>query len=165
MKLAGEKQMEYVGSYEQRETIRNHIFNNKKEEFESFVLDIMGQMLEDFSYGYSMEFDLLLKKFFEFITTFKVEKQILDSLNTDFRCLYRSSMTEEEFNKFFDDFVSSLVNRIAVFILNEGFMQRLSEAVMRCDYDIYEEEVNDVLLYWAPKKVDVISLEYGFEEN
>lgn len=74
-------------------------------------------------------------------------------------------MTEEEFKKFFDDFVSSLVNRIAVFILQEGFMQRLSEAVMRCDYDIYEEEVNDVLLYWAPKKVDVISLEYGFQED
>ncbi|MFT0757568.1 hypothetical protein QM812_09240 [Streptococcus hohhotensis] len=153
--------MEYVGSYEQREIIKN-LFNNKKDEFESFVLDVMNQMVEEFNYGYSLEFDLLLKKFFEFIPTFKVSKQIMDSLNIDFR---RSSMTEEEFKKFFDDFVSSLVNRIAVFILQEGFMQRLSEAVMRCDYDIYEEEVNDVLLYWAPKKVDVISLEYGFQED
>jgi hypothetical protein len=153
--------MEYVGSYEQREIIKN-LFNNKKDEFESFVLDVMNQMVEEFNYGYSLEFDLLLKKFFEFIQTFKVSKQIMDSLNIDFR---RSSMTEEEFKKFFDDFVSSLVNRIAVFILQEGFMQRLSEAVMRCDYDIYEEEVNDVLLYWAPKKVDVISLEYGFQED
>lgn len=153
--------MQYVGNYEQRETIKN-LFNNKKEEFESFVLDIMGQMLEDFSYGYSMEFDLLLKKFFEFIPTFKVSKQIMDSLNIDFR---RSSMTEEEFKKFFDDFVLTLVNRIAVFILQEGFMQRLRESVMRCDYDIYEEEVNDVLFYWGPKKIDVIAEEYGFEEN
>ena len=153
--------MEYVGSYEQREIIKN-LFNNKKDEFESFVLDVMNQMVEEFNYGYSLEFDLLLKKFFEFIPTFKVSKQIMDSLNIDIR---RSSMTEEEFKKFFDDFVSSLVNRIAVFILQEGFMQRLSEAVMRCDYDIYEEEVNDVLLYWAPKKVDVISLEYGFQED
>jgi hypothetical protein len=153
--------MEYVGSYEQREIIKN-LFNNKKDEFESFVLDVMNQMVEEFNYGYSLEFDLLLKKFFEFIPTFKISKQIMDSLNIDFR---RSSMTEEEFKKFFDDFVSSLVNRIAVFILQEGFMQRLSEAVMRCDYDIYEEEVNDVLLYWALKKVDVISLEYGFQED
>lgn len=157
--------MEYVGSYEQRETIRNYIFNNNKDEFESLLLKIMGQMIEDFDYGYSLEFDLLLKEYFKFISRFKVKKETLDSLNSNFRCLYRSSMTEEEFNKFFDDFVSSLINRIAVFILQEGFMQRLQEAVMRCDYDIYEEEVNEVLLYWAPKKVDVISLEYGFEEN
>lgn len=150
--------MEYVGNYSQRETIKN-LFNNKKEEFESFVLDIMGQMLEEFSYGYSMEFDLLLKKFFEFIPTFKVKKQILDSLNIDFR---RLSMTEKEFNKFFGDFVSFLVNRIAVFILQEGFMQRLSEAVLRCDYLIYEEEVTSVLLNWAPKRVEAISEEYGF---
>lgn len=156
------EKMQYVGNYEQREDIRNHIFDNNKDEFKSFLLEIMNQMVEEFNYGYSLEFDLLLKKFFEFIPTFKVSKQIMDSLNIDFR---RSSMTEEEFKKFFDDFVSSLVNRIAVFILQEGFMDRLSEAVMRCDYDIYEEEVNDVLLYWAPKKIDVIAEEYGFEEN
>lgn len=157
--------MEYVGNYEQRETIRNHIFDNNKDEFESFLLDIMGQMLEEFSYGYSIEFDLLLKEYFKFISRFKVKKQILDGLNSDFRCLYRSSMTEEEFNNFFDDFISSVVNRIAVFILQEGFMQRLREAIMRCDYSIYEEEVNDVLSHWAPKRVDEISSEYGFEEN
>jgi hypothetical protein len=151
--------MEYTGDYEQREIIKN-LFNNKKEEFESFVLDIMGQMVEEFDYGYSMEFDLLLKKFFEFVPAFKVKKEILDSLNIDFR---RSSMTEKEFNKFFDDFVSSLVNRIAVFIIQEGFMNRLNEAVLRCDYLIEEDEVNDILSYWAPKKVDVISFEYGFE--
>lgn len=154
--------MQYVGDYEQRETIRNHVFDNNKDEFESFLLDIMNQMVEEFNYGYSMEFDLLLRKFFEFILTFKVKKQIMDSLNIDFR---RLSMTEEEFKKFFDGFVSSIVNRVAVFILQEGFMQRLSEAVMRCDYDIYEEEVHDVLSYWAPKKIDVIAEEYGFEEN
>lgn len=165
MKLAGEKQMEYVGSYEQRETIRNYIFNNKKEEFESFLLKIMGQMIEDFDYGYSLEFDLLLKEYFKFISRFKVKKGTLDSLNSNFRCLYRSSMTEEEFNKFFDDFVSSVVNRIAVFILKEGFMDRLREAVMRCDYSIDEEEVNDVLLYWGPKRIDEISSEYGFQED
>lgn len=151
--------MEYTGDYEQREIIKN-LFNNKKEEFESFVLDIMGQMVEEFDYGYSMEFDLLLKKFFEFVPAFKVKKEILDSLNIDFR---RSSMTEKEFNKFFDDFVSSLVNRIAVFIIQEGFMNRLNEAVLRCDYLIEEDEVNDILSYWALKKVDVISFEYGFE--
>lgn len=151
--------MEYTGDYEQREIIKN-LFNNKKEEFESFVLDIMGQMVEEFDYGYSMEFDLLLKKFFECVPAFKVKKEILDSLNIDFR---RSSMTEKEFNKFFDDFVSSLVNRIAVFIIQEGFMNRLNEAVLRCDYLIEEDEVNDILSYWAPKKVDVISFEYGFE--
>lgn len=151
--------MEYTGDYEQREIIKN-LFNNKKEEFESFVLDIMGQMVEEFDYGYSMEFDLLLKKFFEFVPAFKVKKEILDSLNIDFR---RSSMTEKEFNKFFDDFVSSLVNRIAVFIIQEAFMNRLNEAVLRCDYLIEEDEVNDILSYWAPKKVDVISFEYGFE--
>ena len=128
MKLRGEKPMKYVGDYVQRETIKNHIFHNKKDKFESFVLDIMGQMIEDFYYGYSLEFDLLLKEYF-------------------------------------NDFVSSLVNRIAVFILEEGFMQRLSEAVLRCDYDIYEEEVNSVLLYWAPKRVDVISEEYRFWED
>ena len=154
--------MEYTGDYEQREIIKNHIFDNSKDEFESFVLEIMNQMLEEFNYGYSLEFDLLLKKFFEFIPTFKVKKQILDSLNIDFR---RSSMTEEEFKKFFDDFVSSLVNRIAVFILQEGFMQRLSEAVLRCDYSIDEEELNDVLLYWGPKRIDEISSEYGFQED
>jgi hypothetical protein len=152
--------MEYVGDDVQREIIKNHIFDNKQNEFESFVLDIMNQMLEEFDYGYSMEFDLLLKKFFEFVPAFKVKKEILDSLNIDFR---RSSMTEKEFNKFFDDFVSSLVNRIAVFIIQEGFMNRLNEAVLRCDYLIEEDEVNDILSYWAPKKVDVISFEYGFE--
>lgn len=151
--------MQYVGNDVQREIVKNNIFDNKQDEFESFVLDIMNQMVEEFDFGYSMEFDLLLKEFFEFIPTFKVKKQILDSLNIDFR---RSSMTEKEFKKFFDDFVSSLINRIAVFILQEGFMQRLREAVLRCDFSIYEEEVSDVLLYWAPKKVDVISLEYGF---
>lgn len=154
--------MEYTGDYEQREIIKNDIFDNRKDEFESFVLEIMNQMLKEFDYGYSLEFDLLLKEFFEFISTFKVKKQILDSFNIDFR---RSSMTEKEFKKFFDDFVSSLVNRIAVFILQEGFMQRLSEAVLRCDYVIDQEEVNSVLSYWAPKKVDVISFEYGFEED
>lgn len=157
--------MKYVGNYSQRETIKNLIFNNKKEEFESFVLEIMGQMMEEFDFGYSMEFDLLLKKFFEFIPKFKVKKQIMYSLNIDFCFLYRSEMTEQEIQEFVDDFVSSIINRIAVFILEEGFMQRLSEAVMRCDYDIYEEEVNDVLLYWGPKKIDVIAEEYGFEEN
>jgi len=151
--------MQYVGNDVQREIVKNNIFDNKQDEFESFVLDIMNQMVEEFDFGYSMEFDLLLKEFFEFIPTFKVKKQILDSLNIDFR---RSSMTEKEFKKFFDDFVSSLINRIAVFILQEGFMQRLREAVLRCDFSIYEEELSDVLLYWAPKKVDVISLEYGF---
>lgn len=74
----------------------------------------------------------------------------MDSLNIDFR---RSSMTEEEFKKFFDDFVSFLVNRIAVFIIQEGFMNRLNEAVLRCDYLIFEDEVNEVLSYWAPKKL------------
>lgn len=151
--------MQYVGNDVQREIVKNHIFDNKQDEFESFVLDIMNQMVEEFDYGYSMEFDLLLKKFFEFVPTFKVKKQILDSLNIDFR---RSSMTEKEFNKFFDDFVSFLVNRIAVFILEEGFMNRLSEATLRCDYSIYEEEVNSVLLHWAPKRIDEISSEYGF---
>lgn len=162
-KLIGEKPMEYVGNYFQRETIKNHIFNNKKDEFESLVFDIMKQMISEFDYGYSLEFDLLLKEFFKFIPTFKVKKQILDSLHTDFQCLYRSSMTEKEFNKFFDDFVSSLVNRIAIFVIQEGFMNRLSEAVLRCDYSIYEEEVNDVLSHWGPKKVEAISVEYGFE--
>lgn len=152
--------MEYTGDYEQREIIKNDIFDNRKDEFESFVLEIMNQMLKEFDYGYSLEFDLLLKEFFEFISTFKVKKQILDSFNIDFR---RSSMTEKEVNKFFDDFVSSLVNRIAVFIIQEGFMNRLNEAVLRCDYLIEEDEVNDILSYWAPKKVDVISFEYGFE--
>lgn len=155
--------MQYVGNYSQREMIKNHIFYNKKDEFESFLLKIMRQMMEEFHYGYSLEFDLLLKEYFKFIPKFKVKKQTLDSLNTNFRCLYRSSMTEEEFNKFFDDFVSSVVNRIAVFILQEGFMDRLREAVMRCDYSIDEEEVNDVLFYWGPKKIDVIAEEYGFE--
>lgn len=157
--------MEYVGNYFQRETIKNHIFNNKKDEFESLVFDIMKQMISEFDYGYSLEFDLILKEFFKFIPRFKVKKQILDSLNIDFQCLYRSSMTEKEFNKFFDDFVSSLVNRIAIFIIQEGFMQRLSEAVLRCDYLIYEEEVTDVLLDFASERVDVISEEYGFQED
>lgn len=157
--------MEYVGNYEQREDIRNHIFDNNKDEFESFLLKIMGQMIEDFDYGYSLEFDLLLKEYFKFISRFKVKKETLDSLNADFRCLYRSSMTEEEIQEFVHDFISSVINRIAVFILEEGFMQRLSEAVMRCDFVIDQEEVNDVLLYWAPKKIDVIAEEYGFEEN
>jgi hypothetical protein len=165
VKLRGEKPMKYVGDYVQRETIKNHIFDNKKDKFESFVLDIMGQMIEDFYYGYSLEFDLLLKEYFKFIPKFKVKKRTLESLNIDFHFLYGSSMTEKEINKFFDDFVSSLVNRIAVFILEEGFMQRLSEAVLRCDYSIYEEEVNSVLLYWAPKRVDVISEEYRFWED
>lgn len=157
--------MKYVGDYSQRETIKNHIFYNKKDEFESFLLKIMGQMIEDFDYGYSLEFDLLLKEYFKFISRFKVKKESLDSLNSNFRCLYRSSMTEEEFKKFFDDFISSIINRVAVFIIQEGFMNRLSEAVLRCDYSIYEEEVNSVLLDWAPKRVEAISLEYGFEEN
>ena len=157
--------MEYVGNYFQRETIKNHIFNNKKDEFESLVFDIMKQMISEFDYGYSLEFDLILKEFLKFIPRFKVKKQILDSLNIDFQCLYRSSMTEKEFNKFFDDFVSSLVNRIAIFIIQEGFMQRLSEAVLRCDYLIYEEEVTDVLLDFASERVDVISEEYGFQEG
>lgn len=155
--------MEYVGSYEQREDIRNHIFDNNKDEFESFLLEIMGQMIENFDYGYSMEFDLLLKKFFEFIPTFKVKKQIMYSLNIDFCFLYRSEMTEQEIQEFVNDFVSSIINRIAVFIIQEGFMQRLREAVMRCDYSIDEEELNDVLSDLAPKGVEVISEEYGFE--
>lgn len=155
--------MEYVGNYEQRETIRNHIFDNNKDEFKSFLLDIMGQMIEEFDFGYSMEFDILLKKFFEFIQTFKVKKQIMYSLSIDFCFLYRFEMTEQEIQEFVDDFISSVINRVAVFILQEGFMNRLREAVMRCDYDIYEEEVNDVLFYWGPKKIDVIAEEYGFE--
>lgn len=155
--------MEYVGNYEQREEIKNHIFDNNKDEFESFLLEIMNQMVEEFNYGYSLEFDLLLKKFFEFIPTFKVSKQIMDSLNTDFRFLYSSEMTEQEIQEFVDDFISSVINRIAVFILEKGFMQRLREAVMRCDYSIDEEELNDVLSDLAPKGVEVISEEYGFE--
>lgn len=154
--------MEYVGNYFQRETIKNHIFNNKKDEFESLVFDIMKQMISEFDYGYSLEFDLILKEFFKFIPRFKVKKQILDSLNIGFQCLYRSSMTEKELKKFFDDFISSIVNRVAVFIIQEGFMNRLNEAVLRCDFSIYEEEVNDVLLHWAPKRVEAISVEYGF---
>lgn len=159
------KKMEYVGNYEQKEDIRNHIFNNNKDEFESFLLEIMNQMVEEFNYGYSLEFDLFLKKFFEFIPTFKVGKQIMDGLNTDFRFLYSSEMTEQEIQEFVDDFISSVINRIAVFILEEGFMNRLREAVMRCDYSIDEEEVNDVLLYWGPKRIDEISSEYGFQED
>lgn len=154
--------MEYVGNYSQREAIKNHIFDNKKDEFESFLLDIMRQMMEEFDYEYSLEFDLLLKEFFKFISRFKIKKQTLDSLNTDFCFLYRSEMTEQEIQEFVDDFVSSVINRIAVFIIEEGFMQRLREAVLRCDYSIYKEEVNDVLLHWGPKRIDVISLEYGF---
>ena len=67
--------MKYVGDYVQRETIKNHIFDNKKDKFESFVLDIMGQMIEDFYYGYSLEFDLLLKEYFKFIPKFKVKNE------------------------------------------------------------------------------------------
>lgn len=156
--------MEYVGNYEQRETIRNHIFDNNKDEFKSFLLKIMGQMIEEFDYGYSLEFDLILKKFFEFVPKFKVKKQIMYSLSIDFCFLYRSKMTEQEIQEFVDDFISSVINRVAVFILQEGFMNRLREAVMRCDYSIYEEEVNDVLSHWA-KKIDVIAEEYGFEGN
>lgn len=155
--------MQYTGDYEQREIIKNHIFDNNKDEFKSFLLKIMGQMIEDFDYGYSLEFDLLLKEFFKFIPEFKVKKETLDSLNTDFRFLYSSEMTEQEIQEFVDDFVSSVINRIAVFIIKEGFMQRLSEAVLRCDYVIDQEEVNSVLSDWAPEKVDVISFEYGFE--
>lgn len=165
MKLRGEKPMKYIGDYVQRETIKKHIFHNKKSEFESLVFDIMEQMMEEFDYGYSLEFDLLLKEYFKFILKFKVKEQTLKKVKSSFRFWYRSSMTEKEFNKFFDDFVSSLVNRIAVFILEEGFMQRLSEAVLRCEYDIYEEEVNSVLLHLAPKRVDTISGEYGFWED
>lgn len=69
--------MEYTGDYEQREIIKNHIFDNRKDEFESFVLEIMNQMLEEFDYGYSLEFDLLLKEFFEFIPRFKVKNKSL----------------------------------------------------------------------------------------
>ena len=32
-------------------------------------------------------------------------------------------------------------------------MNRLNEAVLRCDYLIEEDEVNDILSYWAPKKL------------
>lgn len=157
--------MEYVGNYEQREDIRNHIFDNNKDEFESFLLEIMGQMIEEFDYGYSLEFDLLLKEFFKFIPTFKVKKQIMYSLNIDFCFLYRAKMTEQEIQEFVNDFISSVINRIAVFILQEGFMNRLREAVMRCDYSIDEEELNEVLFYWGPKKIDVISEEFGFQED
>lgn len=157
--------MQYVGNYEQREAIKNNIFDNKKDEFESFLLEIMRQMMEEFDFGYSMEFDLLLKKFFEFIPTFKVKKQIMYSLNIDFCFLYRSEMTEQEIQEFVNDFISSVINRIAVFILQEGFMNRLREAVMRCDYSIDEEELNEVLFYWGPKKIDVISEEFGFQED
>ena len=100
--------MKYVGDYVQRETIKNHIFNNKKDKFESLVLDIMGQILDEFYYGYSLEFDLLLKEYFKFIPKFKVKKRTLESLNISFRFLYSSSMREKEIDKFFDDFVSSL---------------------------------------------------------
>lgn len=155
--------MQYTGDYCQREIIKNHIFDNNKDEFESFLLKIMGQMMEEFDFGYSMEFDLLLKKFFEFIPTFKVKKQIMYSLNIDFCFLYRFEMTEQEIQEFVDDFISSVINRIAVFIIQEGFMQRLREAVMRCDYSIDEEELNDVLSDLAPKRVEVICEEYGFE--
>ena len=157
--------MEYVGNYEQREDIRNHIFDNNKDEFESFLLEIMGQMIEEFDYGYSLEFDLLLKEFFKFIPTFKVKKQIMYSLNIYFCFLYRAKMTEQEIQEFVNDFISSVINRIAVFILQEGFMNRLREAVMRCDYSIDEEELNEVLFYWGPKKIDVISEEFGFQED
>lgn len=157
--------MQYVGNYEQREDIRNHIFDNNKDEFKSFLLDIMGQILEEFDYGYSLDFDLLLKEFFKFTPRFKVKKQIMYSLNIDFCFLYRFEMTEQEIQEFVDDFISSVINRVAVFILQEGFMNRLSEAVLRCDFVIDQEEVNDVLSYWAPKKIDVIAEEYGFEEN
>lgn len=157
--------MKYIGDYVQRETIKKYVFKNKKDEFESLVFDIMEQMMEEFDYGYSLEFDLLLKEYFKFILKFKVKEQTLKKVKSSFRFWYRSSMTEKEFNKFFDDFVLSLVNRIAVFILEEGFMQRLSEAVLRCEYDIYEEEVNSVLLHLAPKRVDVISEEYLFWED
>lgn len=157
--------MEYIGNYEQREDIRNHIFDNNKDEFESFLLEIMGQMIEEFDYGYSLEFDLLLKEFFKFIPTFKVKKQIMYSLNIDFCFLYRAKMTEQEIQEFVNDFISSVINRIAVFILQEGFMNRLREAVMRCDYSIDEEELNEVLFYWGPKKIDVISEEFGFQED
>lgn len=165
MKLIGKKTMKYTGDYVQRKTIKEHIFHNKKDKFESFVLDIMGQMMDEFYYGYSLEFDLLLKEYFKFIPKFKVKKRTLESLNISFRFLYGSSMTEKEINKFFEDFVSSLVNRIAVFILEEGFMARLREAVLRADYDIFEDEVNSVLLRWAPERVSVISEEYRFDED
>ena len=107
MKLIGRKTMKYTGDYVQRKTIKEHIFHNKKSEFESFVLDIMGQMMDEFYYGYSLEFDLLLKEYFKFIPKFKVKKRTLESLNISFRFLYGSSMTEKEINKFFDDFVLS----------------------------------------------------------
>lgn len=165
MKLIGKKTMKYIGDYVQRKTIKKHIFRNKKGEFESLLFDIMEQMIAEFDYGYSLEFDLLLKEYFKFIPKFKVKEQTLDKVKSSFRFLYRSSMTEKEFNKFFDDFVLSLVNRIAVFILEEGFMQRLSQAAMRCDYDIYEDEVNRVLFYWFSERVDTISGEYGFWED
>ena len=40
--------MKYTGDYVQRKTIKEHIFHNKKDKFESFVLDIMGQMMDEF---------------------------------------------------------------------------------------------------------------------
>jgi hypothetical protein len=164
VKLRGEKPMKYVGDYFQKKTIKKYIFDNKGE-FESLVFDIMKQMIAEFDYGYSLEFDLLLKEYFKFIPKFKVKEKTLKRVKSSFRFWYRSSMTEKEFNKFFDDFVSSLVNRIAVFILEEAFMPRLREAVMRGDYDIYKDEVNEVLFRWFSEKVYVISEEYRFWED
>lgn len=113
----------------------------------------------------SNEFDLLLKEYFKFIQKFKVKEKTLDRFESNFRFCYRPSMTEQEFNKFFDDFVLSLVNRIAVFILEEGFMPRLREATLRADYDIYKDEVNSVLFRWFSERVIVISEEYRFDED
>ena len=157
--------MKYVGDYFQRETIKEYVFKNKKDEFESLVFDIMKQMIVEFDYGYLLEFDLLLKEYLKFIPKFKVKEQTLDRVKSNFRYWYRASMTEKEFNKFFADFVSSLVNRIAVFILEEAFMPRLKEAVLRANYDIYKDEVNSVLFRWFSERVDVISEEYGFWED
>lgn len=157
--------MKYVGDYFQRETIKKYVFKNKKDEFESLVFDIMKQMIVEFNYGYSLEFDLLLKEYFKFIPKFKVKEKTLKKVKSSFRFWYRSSMTEKEFNEFFDDFVSSLVNRIAVFILEEGFMPRLREATLRADYDIFKDEVNRVLFRWFSERVIVISEEYRFDED
>lgn len=156
--------MKYIGDYAQKKFIKEHIFHSRKE-FESLVFDIMKQMIVEFDYGYSLEFDLLLKKYFKFIQKFKVKEKTLDRFESNFRFWYRPSMTEKEFNKFFDDFVLSLVNRIAVFILEEGLMPRLREATLRAEYDIYKDEVNSVLFRWFSERVIVISEEYRFDED
>ena len=79
----------------------------------------MGQMIEDFYYGYSLEFDLLLKEYFKFIPKFKVKKRTLESLNIDFHFLYGSSMTEQEINKFL-----MILSHLWLIVLQSSFLKR-----------------------------------------